>query len=234
MDHWIGTSGFQYAEWKGTFYPEKMPAAKMLPYYGERFASTEINYTFRRFPSDKTIGRWVEETPAAFRFSLKAPQRITHFAQLQGCEEILYAFQRAISGLGNKQGPVLFQLPPTLKKDAPRLGDFLREMPPEIQAAFEFRHVSWFDEEVFATLHKFNAALCLAESADLATPPVATANFGYLRLRREDYGTVDFERWAQFVAAQEKNWTNAYIYFKHEESGIGPKFAAEMQALLRR
>ena len=233
MEHWIGTSGFQYAEWKGTFYPETMPTAKMLAYYAERFSSSEINYTFRRFPSEKTIARWVEETPAAFRFSLKAPQRITHFAQLQDCEEILYAFQRAVSGLGDKLGPVLFQLPPTFKKDAARLADFLQAMPRELQAAFEFRHASWFDEEVLTTLHRSNAALCIAESADLATPPLATANFGYLRLRREDYADADFTRWAEFVAAQQKQWTNAFIYFKHEESGVGPKFAAEMQTRLR-
>jgi uncharacterized protein YecE (DUF72 family) len=232
MEHWIGTSGFQYAEWKGTFYPEKMPTAKMLPYYAERFASTEVNYTFRRFPSEKTINRWVEETPDAFRFSLKAPERITHHAQLKNCEETVHAFQRAVSGLGGKLGPVLFQLPPALKKDTPRLANFLQELPPEIQAAFEFRHVSWFEDEVFDTLHKCNAALCLAESANLATPPVATANFGYLRLRREDYAGPDFTRWAEFVAAQEKQWTSAFIYFKHEESGIGPKFAAEMQTRL--
>jgi uncharacterized protein YecE (DUF72 family) len=232
MEHWIGTSGFQYAEWKGTFYPEKMPASKMLPYYAEQFSSTEINYTFRRFPSEKTVGRWVAETPAAFRFSLKAPQRITHFAQLKDCEEILYAFQRAVSGLGGKLGPVLFQLPPTFKKDAPRLMDFLHELPPEIQAAFEFRHVSWFDEEVFAALRRANACLCIAESADLATPAVATANFGYLRLRREDYSSVDFARWAEFIASRETQWKTAHIYFKHEESGIGPKFAAEMKTRL--
>ena len=209
-----------------------MPAAQMLPYYGERFSSTEINYTFRRFPSAKTIARWVDETPDAFRFSLKAPQRITHFAQLKNCEETVYAFQNAVSGLGAKLGPVLFQLPPSLKKDAARLADFLRELPPEIRAAFEFRHVSWFDDEIFATLRKFNAALCIAESADLATPPVATANFGYLRLRREDYVSADFTRWAAFVATQENQWASAFIYFKHEESGMGPKFAAEFREQL--
>ncbi len=233
MEHWIGTSGFQYAEWKGTFYPETMPTAKMLPFYGERFSSTEINYTFRRFPSEKTVARWVQETPAAFRFSLKAPQRITHFAQLKDCAEILYAFQRAVSGLGDKSGPVLFQLPPTFKKDTGRLADFLHEVPPEMRAAFEFRHASWFDDEVFSTLHKANAALCLAESADLATPPVATANFGYLRLRREDYAEADFARWAEFVLTQEKQWAAAHIYFKHEESGIGPKFAAAFRERLQ-
>jgi uncharacterized protein YecE (DUF72 family) len=232
MEHWIGTSGFQYAEWKGTFYPEKMPTAKMLPYYAERFSSTEINYTFRRFPSEKTINRWVAETPESFRFSLKAPERITHHARLKSCEETVYAFQRATAGLGAKLGPVLFQLPGAFKKDVPRLSDFLRELPREIQAAFEFRHASWFDEEVFSALRQCNAALCIAESADLATPPVATANFGYLRLRREDYAESDFARWAAFVGEQEKQWSSAYIYFKHEESGIGPKFAAEMRTRL--
>ncbi len=231
MEQWIGTSGYQYAEWKGTFYPTDMATAKMLTYYGERFASTEVNYTFRRFPSAKTIARWLEETPAAFKFSLKAPQRITHFAQLRNCEEIVYAFQNAIARLGEKLGPVLFQLPGSIKKDAPRLAEFLQQLPPEMKAAFEFRHASWFDDEIFATLQKSNAALCIAESADLATPAVATANFGYLRLRREDYASADFARWAEFVATQEQKWTSAYIYFKHEESGIGPKFAAEMRSL---
>ena len=184
MNSWIGTSGFQYPEWKGHFYPEKLPAAKMLPFYAERLQTTEINYTFRRIPSGKTIENWCELTPTRFAFSLKAPQRVTHFAKLQNCSDTLKYFFGAIQGLEDKLGPILFQLPPFFRKDAGILAAFLEELPDGVRAAFEFRHKSWFDDEIFASLRRHNAALCIAESADLSTPIEATANFGYLRLRR--------------------------------------------------
>lgn len=234
MNLWIGTSGFQYPEWKGTFYPETLPASKMLPFYAERFSSTEINYTFRRIPSQKTIEGWAQATPARFKFSLKAPQKITHFAKLRACDDTLTYFYKVVSALGDRLGPVLFQLPPSLKKDATLLGDFLRCFPSGMRAAFEFRHPSWFDDEVFAQLKSNNAALCLAESEKLSTPVVATADFGYLRLRREDYTTEDVARWAQAVQAQSGKWSDAFVYFKHEESGLGPKLAGEIARARRR
>jgi uncharacterized protein YecE (DUF72 family) len=232
MNLWIGTSGFQYSEWKGTFYPDDLPAAKMLPYYSERLPSTEINYTFRRIPSAKTIEGWGTSTPNRFKFSLKAPQKVTHFAKLQNCADTLRYFHQVTSGLGDKLGAVLFQLPPSVKKDAPLLGAFLDEVPDGMKTAFEFRHASWFDDEVFALLQKRNAALCVADSAALSTPVTATANYGYFRLRREDYVTADVDRWAKVVAGQQGKWAEAFIYFKHEESGIGPKLATEMLSLL--
>jgi uncharacterized protein YecE (DUF72 family) len=228
MNSWIGTSGFQYPEWKGYFYPEKLPAAKMLPYYAERFPTTEINYTFRRIPSGKTIESWCELTPEKFRFSLKAPQRVTHFAKLQNCGETLRYFFGVLQGLEDKLGPILFQLPPSFKKDAALLKSFLEDLPDGVRAAFEFRHASWFDEEIFASLRARNAALCVAESADLATPFQPTADFGYLRLRREDYGSADIARWVDTLRGQAGTWTDAFVYFKHEEQGIGPKLAAEL------
>jgi uncharacterized protein YecE (DUF72 family) len=228
---WIGTSGFQYAEWKGNFYPEHLPAAKMLPFYAERLATTEINYTFHRIPAAKTIDNWKQLTPENFRFSLKAPQKITHFAKLRDCADTLRYFYDVVSALEAKLGPVLFQLPPNFKKDTFVLGDFVNGLPGGIRAAFEFRHESWFDEEVFDLLNATKTALCIADSEKLTAPKIPTANWGYLRLRREDYSKIDIEHWVEFVRAQH-GWDDVFIYFKHEEAGIGPKLAAQMMALL--
>ncbi len=229
MKHWIGTSGFQYPEWKDKFYPEKMPASKMLPYYAEHFTSTEINYTFRQIPKEKTIRAWCDATPAQFKFSFKAPQRVTHFARLRDSGETLDVFQKAISLAGEKTGVVLFQLPPNFSKNVEVLSGFLGEVPKGMRAAFEFRHESWFDDTVFDTLREANAALCIAESEELATPAVVTADFGYLRLRREDYTPAQVKKWARWIDEQGPRWSEAHIYFKHEEQAVGPKFARQMQ-----
>jgi uncharacterized protein YecE (DUF72 family) len=231
MKTWIGTSGFQYAEWKGTFYPEDLPAAKMLPFFAERLSTTEINYTFHRIPSEKTIENWKQLTPENFRFALKASQKITHFAKLRDCADNIGFFYRVVSALGEKLGPVLFQLPPNFKKDADRLSAFLRELP-TMRAAFEFRHESWLDEEIFALLRASNIALCIADTEKLSTPQIATADYGYLRLRREDYTSAEVERWSEFVRQQSSVWQETFVYFKHEEAGIGPKLAREMMGLL--
>lgn len=232
MKIWIGTSGFQYPEWKGKFYPEKMPASQMLPYYAERFSSTEINYTFRRIPAEKTITAWSGTTPARFKFSFKAPQRVTHFSKLRGCAELLEVFHRAIAVAADKCGPVLFQLPPTFHKDEEVLRAFLADVPEGLRAAFEFRHESWFEDPVFEILRAGNAALCVAENEELATPAVATADFGYLRLRREDYTPAQIQRWADWIGEQKAGWSEAFVYFKHEETCVGPKFAQTMQKQL--
>src|SRR5712692_3325097 len=232
MNLWIGTSGFQYAEWKGNFYPEDLPASKMLPFYARRFSTTEINYTFHRIPSPKTIGNWEQLTPGKFRFALKAPQKITHFAKLRDCADTLDYFCQIISGLGQRHVPVLFQLPPNFRKDAAVLTSFLRELP-SMRAAFEFRHDSWFDDEIFEILKSRDIALCIDDTDDLATPRKITADYGYLRLRREDYKKADVESWTKFVGEQKSNWKDAFVYFKHEESGIGPKLAKQMIELLR-
>jgi uncharacterized protein YecE (DUF72 family) len=231
MHHWIGTSGFQYAEWKGNFYPEDLPAAKMLPFYADRFSTTEINYTFHRIPSPRTIDNWKALTPANFRFALKAPQKITHWSKLRDCADTVEYFYRVISGLGERLGPVLFQLPPTFKKDADALRSFLRELP-TMRGAFEFRHESWFDDEILGLLEGRNIALCIADTDALETPQKMTADYGYLRLRREDYKKSDVARWAKFVSGQGRAWKDVFVYFKHEESGMGPKLAQQMIQML--
>jgi uncharacterized protein YecE (DUF72 family) len=232
MKSWIGTSGFQYAEWKGKFYPEDLPAAKMLPFYAEHFSTTEINYTFHRIPAPKTIDNWNKLTPPTFRFGLKAPQKITHWSKLRDCGDTIRYFCEVISGLDERLGPVLFQLPPTFKKDANVLDAFLRELPSTIRPAFEFRHESWFDDEILNLLRSNKAALCIADTKDLATPKEPTTTWGYLRLRREDYTKADIERWAAFAREQKERWSDVYIYLKHEDAGIGPKLAKQIAELL--
>jgi len=202
----------------------------MLPYYAERFSSTESNYSFRTIPSAKTIARWAASTSARFKFSFKAPQKITHFAKLRDCGGTLRVFREAIAPLGTKLGAVLFQLPPTFKKDAALLASFLNGLPAEMRSAFEFRHESWFDDEVFGCLRDHRAALCIAESEERKTPSIATTDFGYLRLRREDYSSRTLARWAEFVRSQ-AGWREAFVYFKHEETGVGPKFAQRFEKL---
>jgi uncharacterized protein YecE (DUF72 family) len=228
MDLWIGTSGFQYPEWKGTFYPEKLPVSKMLSYYAERFTTTEVNYSFRRIPSAKTIQNWAEATPPRFKFTFKAPEKVTHISRLRDCGETLKFFANVIVELNEKLGVVLFQLPPGMKCDVVLLRAFLDDVPTTIRAAFEFRHPSWFANDVFEALREHNAALCIAESEKITSPQVLTADFGYLRLRRQDYVDSDIERWAVFVQSQTQKWRDAFVYFKHEESGLGPKLGQQM------
>jgi uncharacterized protein YecE (DUF72 family) len=230
MHIWIGTSGFQYDEWKGGFYPADLSKAKMLRYYSERFTTTEVNYTFRQIPKETTVAKWVAETPEDFRFTFKAPQKVTHFAKLAGCGGTMAHFHEIMLGLGEKRGAVLLQLPPNFEKDEEVLSGFLNELPDGMKAAFEFRHESWFDDAVYKVLRKHKAALCLAENADIVTPREVTADFGYLRLRREDYSDADLKDWATFVKKQK--WKEVFIYFKHEERGVGPVFGEKMKGLL--
>ena len=232
MKPWIGTSGFQYAEWKGKFYPEVMPAAKMLAFDAEHFSTTEVNYTFRRIPSAKTIENWKQQTPVDFRFTLKAPQKVTHYARLRDCADTIRYFYDVASALGDKLGPVLFQLPPNFKKDVVLLADFVNCLPGGLRAAFEFRHESWFSDDVYEALKTRSAVLCIADMEEITTPPIATADWGYLRLRREDYTDADVSRWAAFVRAQAERWGDVFIYFKHEDAGMGPRLGKQMQELL--
>ncbi len=228
---YIGTSGFQYPEWKGKFYPADLPTAKMLPFYAEHFSTTESNYTFRQMPKAATLQRWAELTPEHFRFTLKAPQRITHIARLQNCEDALAYFCNTAQGLGLKLGTILFQLPPSFVKDLRVLEAFLQELPAGLRVAFEFRHPSWMTDEVFAALRKANAALCIARSEDFETPVVATADYGYLRLREVNYSNEDLAHWASVIREQNA-WRDVFVYFKHEEAGTGPKFASDLMSLL--
>jgi uncharacterized protein YecE (DUF72 family) len=224
----IGTSGFQYDEWKGTFYPEKLSKAKMLPYYAERFGTTEINYSFRRIPSEKTLTTWSDATPAHFLFSLKAPEAITHRAMLRDCADTVNAFHRAVCVLEKKLGVVLFQLPPRLRADLPLLSDFLEGLPRGLRSAFEFRHASWFDDQTFAALKAHNVALCIADTDDLQTPIRSTADYAYFRLRRVNYTEQDIAHWAEQIRGLTPEDSEAFVYFKHEDAGVGPKFARSL------
>ena len=221
---WVGTSGYNYPEWKGSFYPAKLPATKMLPFYAGEFSTVEINYSFYRLPSEKTLAGWVAATPETFRFSLKAPRRITHDARLRHCAELVDLFCGLARRLGPKLGILLFQLPPSFRKDLAVLDDFLGMLPLGTRAAFEFRHASWHDPEVFSRLRDRNLALCIADSERLSTPVEATANYGYLRLRDEGYGEEDIARWGRLIGDQ-RAWEEGFVYFKHEREGKGPEFA---------
>ena len=228
----IGTSGYNYPEWKGTFYPPEIKAREYLPYYAARFSTVEINATFYRMPTVKTVEGWAGAVPDGFTFVLKAPQRITHFARLRDVDDPVRAFCDAARALGAKLGPLFFQLPPSFKKDVSRLGDLLVLLPPDLRTAFEFRHASWFDDEVYERLRGRNAALCIADTEEGATPAVATADWGYLRLRAVDYADEDLRRWADTIARVGAGWRDAFVFFKHEESGTGPALARRFEAVL--
>ncbi len=231
MDLVVGCSGFSYREWKGSFYPEKLPAAAMLRFYAERLPAVEINSTFYRMPSPATLARWREEVPPGFRFTLKAPQRITHVARLAGAEDAIRTFLEVSSVLGPQRGPLLFQLPPSLRKDLQLLESFLDALPPGAQVALELRHPSWHDEEVGALLRRRQVALCVADTdeAPATGPLTATASWGYLRLRRRDYDEAALLAWRERIAAQP--WREAFVYFKHEERGAAPAFALGLLGL---
>jgi uncharacterized protein YecE (DUF72 family) len=222
----VGTSGYSYKEWKGTFYPDDLPAAKMLSFYAAQFDTVEINNTFYRMPEAKALAKWEADVPENFVFILKAPQRITHQKRLVDCgEDIRYLFESA-SALGRKLGPVLFQLPPFSKKDAPKLRDFIHILPREHPVAFEFRHESWFDDEIYGILRERDAALCAADTDEVEDPSkvlVPTASWGYMRLRRTEYTDDALKAWAERVQSQD--WKSAHVFFKHEDEGKGPVFA---------
>ena len=222
---WIGTSGYNYPEWKGSFYPPDLPAAKMLPYYAERFPTVEINYTFYRMPTEKLVTGWAAQTPPRYKLTLKASRKITHDNRLKKVGPLVASFCQAGASLGDKLGAILFQLPPNLKKDLTVFDSFLDELPPRVCAAFEFRHPSWFDEEVFARLTAKNLALCVADSEKLSTPLRVTADYAYFRLRDEGYTTDAIRRWGDDIVRATEACRDVYIYFKHEEEGKGPEFA---------
>ncbi|MFI5371488.1 MAG: DUF72 domain-containing protein [Candidatus Eisenbacteria bacterium] len=224
---WIGTSGYSYPEWKGNFYPEKLAAKDMLRFYAERFPTVEINNTFYRMPKESVLRGWAEQVPEGFAFVIKASKRITHDQRLRDCGELLTYLYRTTETLGPRLGPMLFQLPPNFKKDLPRLEAFFADMPERRRVAVEFRHASWFDDEVFEALRKQGAALCVADTGEEPVAPlVATADWGYLRLRREDFSDADLRDWAKRI--REQPWSDAYVFLKHEEEGRGPKLARKL------
>jgi uncharacterized protein YecE (DUF72 family) len=228
----IGTSGFSYKEWVGSFYPARTPGNKMLAYYGARMPTVEINYTFRAMPRPQMLEGWMREMPEEFRFALKAPQRITHLARLRNTQSDLDYFISVAHALEGRLGPTLFQLPPGLKKDVPLLSDFLTQLDGRLAAAFEFRHPSWFDDAVFEALGQATSALCIAESDKISTPVVLTAPHAYLRLRREDYDESGLAQWADRIADMDAQDRDVYVYLKHAVAA--PGLAATLRVMLDR
>jgi uncharacterized protein YecE (DUF72 family) len=223
--YWIGTSGYNYPEWKGSFYPSNLPQAKMLPYYAARFPTVEINYTFYRMPTEKLLAGWAAQTPSPYKLTLKAPRRITHDSRLKNCGPLVATLCETAARLGDKLGALLFQLPPSLRKDIGLLDTFLADLPPRAPAAFEFRHASWFDDEVFERLERRGVALCVADSDALSTPVRLTADYAYFRLRDEGYQPDDIKRWADTIVECTSRCRDVFVYFKHEDEGKGPEFA---------
>ena len=231
---YAGTSGWAYASWKPEFYPAKLASGKFLSHYATRLNTVEVNYTFRRFPTEKLLRGWIEGTPAGFQFAVKANQKITHVARLRNVADFTSDFLRALQPLDveTKLGPVLFQLPPFLKCDVGLLKDFLAGLPGSVRSAFEFRHESWFSEEVYSELRNANAALCNAESEKLQTPEVQTANFAYLRLRKEKYTPTERKALEERVA-QLASTGDVFVYFKHEDTPEGALHAAALLAAVK-
>lgn len=227
----VGTSGFSYPAWKGSFYPEDITSPRMLAWYSQRLPAVEVNNTFYRMPNPQVLSTWREEVPGGFRFALKAPQRITHLKRLADVDQPVAHFWKVAAVLGAALGPVLFQLPPQMRRDVARLRDFLALVPAGAQSAFEFRHASWFEDQVFAALAERGAALCVNQSEDLDAPLLATGPVGYLRLRRPGYSGEELAEWAARIRAQP--WHTAYVFFKHEDEARGPRFALELAEALR-
>jgi uncharacterized protein YecE (DUF72 family) len=230
MQFYVGTSGYSYPKWKGSFYPKKLPTAQMLRYYAERFGAVEINGSFYRMPKASVLKGWAEEVPEGFQFAFKAPRQITHFRRLNEAEQPTEHFCDVTAMLKARQGPLLFGLPPNFQKDIPRLQAFLRLQGRPARVAFEFRHKSWFDDEVFACLRAHRCALCINDEEDYPwTKLVRTTDWGYLRLRREAYTDRTLANWIKKLKAQK--WRAAYVFFKHEDTGTGPKLAARFLKL---
>jgi uncharacterized protein YecE (DUF72 family) len=232
----IGTSGYGYKEWVGTFYPAGLKPKAMLAHYATKLASVEINYTFRRMPTAALLAGWAAQVPESFTFVLKAPERITHRAKLKDVHETTEAFVTAAQTLGARLGALLFQLPPYAKKDVAVLRTFLGGLAARVPVAFEFRHPSWLEDDSLAVLREHGAALCLSESDDAAAgdeleaPLISTADWGYIRLRRTDYSNAELAAWAKRLRAQ--SWARAFVFLKHEDSGKGPVFAAKLIDIL--
>lgn len=230
----VGTSGYNYPEWRGTFYPADIKSPSMFGYYAERFHTVEINYTFYRMPTTKLTTGWRDQAPAGFSYTLKAPRRLTHERKLKDCAREVGFFLESARVLGPHLGTLLFQLPPTFRADTSRLDDFLALLPRDARCACEFRHDSWLSEETYAILRSHGVALCIADFGDKTTPLQVTARHGYFRLRDEGYRASDLEEWASHVEARGSEWDDVFIYFKHEEEGKGPEFARAFLDILER
>jgi uncharacterized protein YecE (DUF72 family) len=230
MKIWAGTSGYSYKEWKGNFYPPDLAAGDMLAHYGERLPAVEINNTFYRLPKKSMLETWAGQVPAEFRFAIKASRRITHMKRLRNAQDETGYLLETAGVLGDRLGAVLFQLPPYLQADVDRLREFLDTLPAGTRAAFEFRHASWMDQAVFDALAERNCALCIADTEDASGDAIVrTADWGYLRLRRPGYSDPELADWNRAVSDQE--WTEAFVFFKHEDEGAGPRMALRLLAL---
>ena len=226
----VGTSGWAYAAWKPGFYPAKLAAKDFLKFYAIQLNAVEVNYTFRRFLTEKVIAGWIEQTPASFHFIVKAHQVLTHIKRLKNAEESVKRFFDSVAPLEQAQrlGPVLFQLPPNFKADPQRLDDFLALAPRASRVAFEFRHESWFNDEVYEVMKRHNAALCIAETDDFQTPQVFTADFAYFRLRRSAYPAAERKKIATEMKEHGAKLRDVYAFFKHEENPDSPNWSREV------
>ena len=232
MNLLVGTSGYSYKEWKGNFYPEDLPAKEMLSYYSCRLPAVEINNTFYRLPQATMVENWGAQAPESFRFSIKAAQKITHIKRLRNASEETRYLMDTVALLQERLGVVLFQLPPNMKKDAERLREFLRVTGTGCRMAFEFRNETWFDDETLELLKQSDCALVVSDTdAKPLDRIVNTASWGYLRLRRANYEESDLIEWLQRI--QEQKWKDAFIFFKHEDEGVGPKLAARFLQLAK-
>jgi uncharacterized protein YecE (DUF72 family) len=232
MNLHVGTSGYSYKEWKGHFYPEDLSEKDFLKFYGTKLTAVEINNTFYRLPKESVVKSWADQVPETFAFSIKASQRITHIKRLKEVGDETEYLMRVVRTLKQRLGVVLFQLPPNMKKDIERLREFLKLFAGDVRVAIEFRHASWFDDETFTLLKENNCSLCVADwDEKLEVPFVSTADWGYLRLRRESYTLSDLKKWMKNV--QDQRWESAFVFFKHEEAGAGPKLAMKFLNLAR-
>jgi uncharacterized protein YecE (DUF72 family) len=230
MDLHVGTSGFSYEAWRGRFYPEDVAAKQMLTFYAQQLSAVEINNTFYRMPKAALLESWAGQVPDGFSFTLKAARRITHIKRLRDTADDVAYLYRVASGLGDKRGAILFQLPPTVKKDVGLLREFLAALPRDHRAAIEFRNASWHVDEVYGVLHDARCALCSADTEDEPEPPVvSTAELGYIRLRRPGYDDAALAGWAQRIRAQP--WTDAHVFFKHEDAALGPRLAMRFREI---
>jgi uncharacterized protein YecE (DUF72 family) len=225
MTLYVGTSGYSYKEWKGSFYPETIPAKDMFSYYASRLQAVELNNTFYRMPQPSMIENWKAQVPENFRFSVKAPQVITHFRRLKDAGPQTRQLLKTVSALEERLGAVIFRLPENMKKDLKRLETFVKDLPADTPAVFDFRHPTWFDDEVYALLRSHNRVLCVSDIEELPESYThKTADWGYVRLRRVRYTKADLIKWNKRIKAQV--WKNTYVFFKHEDEGTGPKLAA--------
>jgi len=228
----VGTSGYAYPAWRGGFYPDRLPAKEMLAFYSRELPTVEINHTFYRMPAERTLRDWAAAVPPGFQFAVKLNQKLTHVQRLRDCEDLLQRFLAAVSVLAGSQqlGPILVQLPPNFRADAPRLDGFLHLAPPLFRLALEVRHASWYAEDTYAVIRQHGVALCLAETDEAPAPIVLTAGFVYVRLRREEYGAAEIAGWRSRCHDWVAAGLDVFAYFKHEDAAKGPAYARALLA----